>query len=150
MAVAPVEYNGCKINVLDTPAWFRFLRRSHRGSAGDQLPSSSAPPRGGMSVGAESLVSATSGKLPRIVWPISKTDEEELRYNATLSARALLARTSRPWWPLQIWDAPTKKVIGIIDVSSKRAFEAGTKGDGLLIDVPADKLPVLNELLLMP
>ena len=44
-AVAPLEYKGCKINLLDTPGAFDF-RRGDGGPAGSLTPpSSSAPPR---------------------------------------------------------------------------------------------------------
>ena len=90
MAVAPVEYNGCKINVLDT-GLFRFLRRGHRGPAGGRRRRLVCSAKGGMSVGAEKAWKlCDKRKLPRIVY-ISKTDEENSDYNAAFAtpARAL-------------------------------------------------------------
>ena len=45
-AVAPIEYNGCKINVLDTRAISISPARSWRPSRCPTPLSSSAPPRG--------------------------------------------------------------------------------------------------------
>lgn len=44
-AVAPIEYNGCKINVLDTPATSTLWAKSSRPCRWPTRPSSSAPPR---------------------------------------------------------------------------------------------------------
>ena len=44
-AVAPVEYNGCKINVLDTPGYFDFSGEVIEPSRWPTRPSSSAPPK---------------------------------------------------------------------------------------------------------
>ena len=145
MAVAPVEYNGCKINVLDTPGYFDFS-----GEVIEALQVADAAvlvcsAKGGMSVGAEKAWKlCDKRKLPRIVY-ISKTDEENSDYNAAFAT--LRERFGKNIAPVvaPIWDAD-KKVIGIIDVLHKRAFEAGPKGERVEIDVPADKLPVLDEL----
>ena len=81
--------------------------------------------------------------MPRIIY-ISKTDEENSDYNATFEA--LRAKYGNKIAPVvvPIWDAD-KKVIGIIDVLHKRAFEF-VKGSRQEIEVPEDKKPVLDEL----
>ena len=81
-AVAPVEYNGCKINVLDTPGYFDFS-----GEVIEALQVSDAAiivcsAKGGMSVGAEKAWKlCEQRKLPRVRY-ISKTDEDNSDYNA--------------------------------------------------------------------
>ena len=45
LAVAPVKFKGCKINVLDTPGYFDFSGEVIEPSRWPTRPSSSAPPR---------------------------------------------------------------------------------------------------------
>ena len=145
LAVAPVEYNGCKINVLDTPGAFDFA-----GEVMESLQASDAAiivcsAKSGMSVGAEKAWKyCEQRKLPRLLY-ISKTDEDNSDYNAAFAT--LRERFGKHIAPVvaPIWDAD-KKVIGIIDVLQKRAFEMGPKGERVEIDVPEDKLSVLDEL----
>ena len=145
LAVAPVEYNGCKINVLDTPGAFDFA-----GEVAEALQAADAAiivcsAKSGMSVGAEKAWKYCEGrKLPRLLY-ISKTDEENSDYNAAFAT--LRERFGKNIAPVvaPIWDE-SKKVIGIIDVLQKRAFEMGPKGERVEIDVPEDKKAVLDEL----
>ena len=126
LAVAPVEYNGCKINVLDAPGGFDFA-----GEVAEALQASDAAiivcsAKSGMSVGAEKAWKyCTARKLPRLLY-ISKTDEDNSDYNAAFAT--LRERFGKNIAPLvaPIWDAD-KKVIGIIDVLQKRAFEVATR-----------------------
>ena len=144
-AVLPIEYNGCKINVLDTPGYFDFS-----GEVLEALQAADAAvivcsAKSGMSVGAEKAWKyCEARKLPRILY-VSKTDEDNADYNAAFAT--LRERFGKNIAPVvaPIWDAD-KKVIGIIDVLQKRAFEAGEKGARVEIDVPEDKKPVLDEL----
>lgn len=144
LAVAPVEYKGCKINVLDTPGYFDFS-----GEVIEALSVSGAAvivcsSKGGMSVGAEKAWAyCEERKMPRILY-ISKTDEENADYNAAFAT--LRERFGKNIAPVvaPIWNAD-KKVIGIIDVLHKRAYEM-QGGKRVEIDVPEDKLSVLDEL----
>ncbi len=144
-SILPVEYDGCKINVLDTPGYFDFS-----GEVMEALQAADAAvivcsAKSGMSVGAEKAWKyCADRKLPRILY-VSKTDEDNADYNAAFaSMREHLGKNVAPI-VAPIWDAD-KKVIGIIDVLQKRAFEFGDKGQRMEIDVPEDKLPVLDEL----
>ena len=144
-AVAPVDYKGCKINVLDTPGYFDFSGEvmealSVSGAAVIVTPSKAGP----LSVGTEKAWNYCEERhMPRILY-ISKTDEENADYNAAFAA--LRERFGKNVAPVvaPIWDE-NKKVIGIIDVLHKRAYEM--QGDKRVeIEVPEDKLPVLDEL----
>ncbi len=144
-AIAPVEYNGCKINILDTPGGFDFA-----GEVVEALQVADAAiivcsAKAGMSVGAEKAWKyCEQRKIPRLLY-ISKTDEDNSDYNAAFET--LRERFGKNIAPVAapIWDA-NKKVIGIIDVLHKRAFEIGPKAERVEIEVPEDKKPVLDEL----
>ena len=144
LAIAPVAYKGSKINVLDTPGYFDFcgevLEALRAADAGVIVCSA----KDGMTVGAEKAWKyCESRALPRVLY-ISKTDEENSDYNAAFAA--LRARFGKNIAPLvaPIWDE-NKKVIGIIDVLNKRAYEIAD-GKRVEIDIPENKLPVAAEL----
>ena len=143
-AVAPVEYNGCKINVLDAPGNFDFA-----GEVAECLSVADAgvlvcAAKGGMSVGTErGWQLLEDRKLPRIVY-ISKMDEDNIDFNAAFDA--LRERFGKSVAPLvvPIWDG-NKKVTGVVDVLHKRAFEpAGNKRKE--IPIPEDKVSVIDEI----
>lgn len=144
LAVAPVEYDSCKINVLDVPGGFDFA-----GEVAEAVQAADAAvivcsAKAGMSVGAEKAwkyceknslpVCSTS---PR---PTRRTPTTTPRSTRCASASARTSPRRRP-----IWDE-SKKVIGIIDVLHKRAFEFGPGGGRVEIEVPENKKPVLDEL----
>ncbi len=144
-SVIPVEYNGCKINVLDAPGAFDFagevMEALHAADAAIIVCSAKL----GMSVGAEKAWKyCAERKLPRILY-VSKTDEDNSDYNAAFAT--LRERFGKNIAPLvaPIWDE-SKKVIGIIDVLHKRTYQLGPQGERVEIEVPADKQEVLDEL----
>ena len=144
-AVAPLEYKGCRINVLDTPGAFDFAGEVIEALRAADAAIIVCSAKAGMSVGAEKAWKlCEQRRLPRLLY-ISKTDEENSDYNAAFDT--LRERFGKNIAPVAapIWDAD-KKVIGFIDVLHKRAFEAGPKGERIEIDVPDDKKPVLDEL----
>ena len=142
-AVAPLEYKGCKINVLDTPGAFDFsgeVMESLRAADAAIIVCSA---KDGISVGLEKAWKYCEERnMPRFVY-ISKTDEDNSDYNQTFDA--LRERFGKKIAPVvvPIWDA-NKKVTGIIDVLNKRAYEMQNL-KRVEIEVPADKEDVITE-----
>lgn len=144
LAVAPVEYNGCKINVLDTPGYFDFSGEVMEALRVADAAVIVCSAKDGMSVGAEKAWKyCENRKLPRLLY-ISKTDEENSDYNAAFAT--LREKFGNNIAPLvaPIWNE-NKKVIGIIDVLNKRAYEMK---DGMRaeIQIPDGKQSVVEEL----
>ena len=143
-AVAPVEYNGCKINVLDAPGNFDFA-----GEVAECLSVADAgvlvcAAKGGLSVGTERAWRLLDERrLPRIVY-ISKMDEDNIDFNSAFDTlRETFGKSVAPL-VVPIWDE-NKRVTGVVDVLHKRAFEpAGNKRKE--IPIPADKVDVINEI----
>ena len=143
-AVAPVEYNGCKINVLDTPGNFDFA-----GEVAECLTVADAgvlvcAAKGGLSVGTERAWRyLDQKKMPRIVY-ISKMDEDNVDYNSAFNTlREYFGKNIAPL-VVPIWDE-NKKVTGIVDVLHKRAYEMkGNKRSE--IPLPEDKVSVVEEI----
>ena len=142
-AVVPLEYNSCKINVLDTPGAFDFS-----GAVIEALRAADAAilvcsAKDGITVGFEKAWKYCEERnMPRFIY-ISKVDEDNSDYNATFEA--LREKYGNKVAPVvvPIWDA-SHKVTGIIDVLNKRAYEM-QKLKRVEIDVPAGKEDVIEE-----
>ena len=144
-ATAPVDWNGKIINVVDVPGYFDFVGEMIGPLRVVETAVIVVDAVGGLSVGAEKAWKyCEKNSLPRLLY-ISKTDEENSDYNAAFNT--LRERFGKNIAPVvaPIWDE-SKKVIGIIDVLHKRAFEFGPGGGRVEIEVPENKKPVLDEL----
>ncbi len=142
-AIAPVEYNGCKINVLDTPGNYDFSGDVQEALRAAELGVIVCDAKSGLSVGTERAWKMLDrAKMPRFVY-ISKTDEDNGDFNGVFEA--LRDRFGRAVAPLviPIWD-DHKHVTGIVDIVNKRAYTI-EKGKRVEIPVPADKESVIEE-----
>ena len=142
-SIIPVEYNNCKINLLDTPGAFDFS-----GAVIEALRAADAAilvisAKDGITVGFEKAWKYCEERnMPRFIY-ISKVDEENADFNATFEA--LREKYGNRIAPVvaPIWDS-SKKITGIIDVLNKRAYEMQNL-KRVEIQVPADKESVIEE-----
>ena len=142
-AVAPIDYKGCRINVLDTPGAFDFTGEVVAALRAADAAIIVCSAKDGVSVGLEKAWKYCEERnMPRFIY-ISKTDEDNSDYNATFEA--LRERFGNKIAPVvvPIWDE-NKKVTGIIDVLNKRAYEMQNL-KRVEIEVPADKEDVITE-----
>ena len=143
LSVAPVEFKGCKINVLDTPGGFDFSGEVMEALRAADAAIIVCSAKDGISVGLEKAWKYCEERnMPRFIY-ISKTDEDNSDYNATFEA--LRGKYGNKIAPLvvPIWDE-NKKVIGIIDVLNKRAYEM-RDGKREEIEIPEGKDEVVTE-----
>ena len=143
LAVAPIEFKGCKINVLDTPGGFDFSGEVMEALRAADAAIIVCSAKDGISVGLEKAWKYCEERnMPRFIY-ISKTDEDNSDYNATFEA--LREKYGNKIAPLvvPIWD-DNKKVTGIIDVLNKRAYEMQNLKRAE-IALPADKEEVVTE-----
>ena len=147
LAMAPVTYQGVKINVLDAPGNFDFAGEMQSGLRAAEVGVLVCASKDGLSVGAErGWKYLQSQKKPCIIY-ISKEDEENANFSTTLEAlRENLSKSIAPV-VAPIWDE-NKRTIGIIDVINRKAYKMGDdkKGKRVEIPIPESKLGVLNEL----
>ena len=144
MAVAPIEYNGCKLNLLDCPGFFDFSGEVMQALRVAESAIIVCSAKDGLSVGAErAWKRMAKTKLPRLIY-ISKLDEENGDFNGVFNA--LREKFGKAVAPLiiPIWDE-NKKVTGIVDVLHKNAFTM-ENGKTVEIDLPEDKISVVDEL----
>ncbi len=142
-AVAPLEYKGCRINVLDTPGAFDFAGEVMEALRAADAAIIVCSAKDGISVGLEKAWKYCEERnMPRFLY-ISKTDEDNSDYNATFEA--LRERFGKKVAPVvvPIWN-DDKKVTGLIDVLNKRAYEMQNL-KRVEIEVPADKEDVIAE-----
>lgn len=142
-AIAPLEYKGCRINLLDTPGAFDFAGEVMEALRAADAAVIVCSAKDGISVGLEKAWKYCEERnMPRFLY-ISKTDEENSDYNATFNA--LRERFGKKVAPVvvPIWDE-NKKVTGIIDVLNKRAYEMQNL-KRTEIEIPADKVSVVTE-----
>ena len=142
-AVAPLEYKGCKINVLDTPGAFDFSGEVMEALRAADAAIIVCSAKDGISVGFEKVWKYCQERdMPRFIY-ISKTDEENSDYNATFNA--LRERYGNKIAPLAVpmWDED-KHTTGLIDVLNKRAFELQDY-KGVEVEIPAEKADVVAE-----
>ena len=121
-AVAPIDYKGCRINVLDTPGAFDFSGEVMEALRAADAAIIVCSAKDGISVGLEEAWKYCEERnMPRFIYS-SKTDEENSDYNATFEA--LREKYGNKIAPVvvPIWNEG-KKVTGIIDVLNKRAYE---------------------------
>jgi len=142
-ALAPLEYKGCRINLLDTPGAFDFAGEVMEALRAADAAIIVCSAKDGISVGLEKAWKYCEERnMPRFVY-ISKTDEDNSDYNATFEA--LRERFGKKIAPVvvPIWNED-KKVTGIIDVLNKRAYEMQNLKRAE-IELPADKVDVVTE-----
>ncbi len=143
-AVAPVEFGGCKINVLDTPGYFDFAGEVVSAIRVAEAGIIVCSAKDGLTVGAErSWKFLKQANVPAMFY-ISKIDEENGDYSATLASiqekygSVVCAVT-----------APMSDGTGIIDIVTKTAYQ--TKGNKTtkcaVPDADADMVESLRETL---
>ncbi len=142
-AVAPLDYKGCRINVLDTPGAFDFAGEVMEALRAADAAIIVCSAKDGISVGLEKAWRYCEERnMPRFLY-ISKTDEDNSDYNQTFEA--LRARFGKKIAPLVVGSGGEReKGTGIIDVLNKRAYEMQDL-KRVEIDVPADKADVIAE-----
>ena len=131
-AVLPVEYNKCKLNILDNPGYFAFS-----GEVAQSLRVADAgliclTAKGGIAVGTEKGWDALAGAGLPAMFYISKLDEEHADFFQVYDA--LHDTYGQGVVPLTFPIVSGEKVLGLVDVVSGTA----TKADGSKMELPGD------------
>ena len=138
-SVIPVEFAGCKVNVLDNPGYFDF--------AGDVVQSLRVADAGiicltaksGIAVGTEKgWKSLADAGLPAMFY-VSKLDEEHANFFATFdSIRSTFGASAIPFtFPV----LKGEQAIGVVDLIAKKAYDV----DGKEMPLPADAEEKIEE-----
>ncbi|GHU88774.1 elongation factor G [Clostridia bacterium] len=142
-AIAPVEYNGYKINLIDTPGYFDFSGEVTQALRVADLGLIVCSAKNGVNVGAEKAWKLVSErKLPRAFY-VSKLDEENADFFKAYEA--LKATFGNSVCPLVVPVIENGKTVGLVDIASKKAFKfAGGKSEKM--DLPASMSKQVDDL----
>ncbi|MBS5651796.1 elongation factor G [bacterium 210917-DFI.7.65] len=144
LAVAPVKFKGCKINVLDTPGYFDFSGEVMEGLRVADAGIIVGSAKGGLSVGTEKAWKYLQERnMPRAIY-IAKTDEENGDFNgAWQTLREKFGRSVCPVM-MPLWDEE-KHIETLLDIVYRRAYQLEGKRRKE-VPIPADKQDVVDEL----
>ena len=138
-SVIPVEYNKCKINVLDNPGYFDFAGQIVQSLRVSDAGIICLTAKSGIGVGTEKgwKYLAKAG-LPAMFY-ISKLDEEHANFfNVFDSLREMFGASVIPFvFPILNGDA----AVGVVDLLAKKAYDASGKE----IALPADAEEKIEE-----
>src|SRR2546427_2894149 len=133
LSLLPVEWNGYKVNVLDTPGYMDFMGEVKCGLRAVELALITLDAVSGMQVGTEfAWRFAEELELPRAVF-INRMDRENADFFAGLS------QVQNAWGnkcvPLQIPIGSQHSFEGVVDLLSMKAYTGDKSEEG---EVPAD------------
>ena len=139
-SVAPVEFGGCKINVLDCPGYFDFVGEALAAIRAVEAGVILCSAKDGISVGAERSWKYLKAANVPVAFCISKCDEEHGDYYAVLDA--LKAKYGSIVCAVTV---PMSDGTGVIDVVHNIAYQ--TKGGKTSkVAVPASDAGKVEEL----
>ncbi|WP_409970002.1 elongation factor G [Bengtsoniella intestinalis] len=144
LTVAPIDYNGCKINVLDTPGYFDFCGEALEAMRVADSGIIVCTAKGGVSVGTEKAWKYLIDRdMPRAIY-VSKLDEDGADFNTALAdLRAHFGHTIAPV-VIPIWDEE-KQINTLLDIPARKAYVMDGKGKRKEVPIPAGKEDVLEE-----
>ena len=128
------EYNGVKINIIDTPGYFDFS-----GEVAQALRVADAgiivcSAKDGLNVGAEKAWKMLAdAKKPRAIF-ISKSEEENANYERAFNS--LREKFGVSVCPMVAPIVENEKITGLIEIATKKAFKFDAKGKRTEIPVP--------------
>ncbi|HIE38071.1 MAG TPA: elongation factor G [Anaerolineales bacterium] len=133
LALVPVEWDGCKLNVLDTPGYTDFVGEVISAVLVADLALVLVDPVGGVEVGTELVWSyADQQGLPRMV-VINKMNRENANFNRTL--QSLRDAFGRNFVPLHLPIGSQGDLAGVVDLVKMQALMGP---EGKVEEIPAD------------
>lgn len=141
-SIAPVEWAGFKINLIDTPGYFDFVGEQKQGLMVADGALILAGGKDGVQVGTEKAwAAANDRKLPRI-FLISKIDEENSDFKKVFTQ--LKDRFGKSVIALEVPIFEDAKAVGVVDVATMKA--AIHKGKEVIdTDIPEKMMPLIQE-----
>jgi len=140
LAVAPVEWAGCKINVLDTPGYTDFVGEVKSAVRVADLALILVDAVSGVEVGTELVWNfAEEQALPRII-VVNKMNRENANLNRALAA--LRETFDKNFVPIQLPIGAEAKFSGVVDLIKMQALMGP---EGKTGEIPADMLAQAEE-----
>ncbi len=136
-AVAPFEYDGVKVNIIDTPGLFDFAGGFHEGVRAADAVIITLSAKSGVLVGTEKAWKLATAQKKAKAFYVSKMDLENADFNKVLEA--LKEKFGNAVCPAVI---PVGDVY--VDLITKKAFTFDAKGKSTKVDMP--DAPIIEEL----
>ena len=134
-SLIPVEFDGCKINLLDNPGFFDFageIVQSLRVADAGLIVLSA---KGGIAVGTEKAWTSLKKANKPTMFYVSKMDEDHANYYKVVDD--LRAQFGNSVVPLQFPMMKGEKCIGLVDLLSKTARD--TQGNDIALSAEAEE-----------
>ena len=139
LAVAPLEWQGHKINLLDTPGYADFYGEVAEATRVADSALILVDGVAGPQVGTDAVWKRT-GHLPRLL-VINKMDRENADYRAALDA--LRERCGKSIVPLVFPIGRADSLSGVVDLLERKAYMAGSQSAQ---DAPATEQATIDQL----
>ena len=138
-SVIPVEYAGCKINVLDNPGYFDFAAEIVQSLRVADAGMICLTAKSGIAVGTEKGWKALADENLPAMFYVSKLDEEHANFFGTFDAiRDTFGASAIPFtFPI----LNGEQAVGVVDLIAKKAYDV----NGKEIALPADAEEKIEE-----
>ncbi|MBQ4110457.1 MAG: elongation factor G [Clostridia bacterium] len=135
-SIANIEWNDCKINIIDTPGFFDFQGEMIEGVSAADSVIIMISGKAGIQVGTEKAWKlADENKIPKIIF-VNEIDEENVDFTAIVdSLKEKFGKSIAPFF-IPMRDGGT--VTGYVDVIHAQAKEYVPNSASKLIDLPAE------------
>ena len=135
-SVVPVEWNGVKVNVLDTPGFFDFVGEVEEAVGAADAAVIVISGKGGVQVGTEKAWNrCEEAGLPRMFY-VSEMDNADVNYGEIVEKLRDMYGTKVA--SIQLPIRADGKLTGYVDVVRQKAFTYGDKGKVTECPVPGD------------
>jgi elongation factor G len=137
-ALIPCEWDGCKINVLDTPGYADFIGEVHQAVRVSDSAVIVVDSVSGVEVGTEVVWALTEqAELPRMI-AINKMDRENANFNQALAS--LESRFDATFVPFQLPLGTQSHFRGVVDLVTMKAFEGPDANETTIPDEMQDQV----------
>ena len=136
--IAPLEWHGCKFNLLDTPGFTMFTHEARIAMGAAEAALVVVDGVAGVEVVTEKVWQyADEINLPRVI-VVSRMDRERANYETALES--LVNAFGRQIVPVQIPIGSEKNLKGVVDLVTMKAYsyDMGGNGKGKEVPIPAD------------
>lgn len=136
----PLEYGGCKLNIIDTPGYFDFVGELLQGLRVADSGVIAVTAKSGVGVGTEKAWKHLNSMKKAKFFYVSKLDEENANFDQTFDG--LREKFGISVCPLVIPCVDGGKTVGIVEIPTKNAykFEGGARAAVKLPDSMAGRV----------
>jgi len=147
-SILPIEWNGNKINIIDTPGFFDFIAEQYQGLRAVDAAILVLSGKSGVTVGAEKAWDiCRRHNIPLIIY-INKLDDEKADYNNVLNQlRNSFGKSVAPFMTPIVEGSEIKGFINVVD-STVRVFEGDKVLDGPITEDQKEEVSPIRDMII--